>query len=592
MSRRGPDGTGEWFSRDGRVGLGHRRLAIIDLSPTGAQPMAIDDGRFVITFNGEIYNYRRLRMDLERQGCRFRSESDTEVILRLYEKRGPEAMTELRGMFALAIWDAERRGVLLARDPFGIKPLYYADDGSTLRVASQVRALRAHGISSDPDPAGVAGFLLYGSVPEPHTFLREVRALPAGHTLWVDARGPATPHRYFTLAKIFSSNGDGAGADDRSASAPEAAERAREAFLDSVRHHLIADVEVGAFLSAGVDSSAIVSLAMELGSAPLRTVTLSFEEFKGTPADEAPFAEETARRLGTRHETRIIGRADFLEEVPRLMEAMDQPTIDGVNTYFVSWATAQTGLKVALSGLGGDELLGGYPTFRDLPWMVRAACVPSRIPGLGRLARPVLSAMMGQRIPKRYASFLEQGGSYGGAYLLRRGLFGAWELPELIGRDMAVEGLERLESLHLAEDPLQPDPGTPFARISVLEASLYMRNQLLRDSDWASMAHGLELRVPLVDVPLWRALASISSASAPSKKSLLARSTRPALPDAILHRPKTGFSIPVWEWIASSRAFDAWRGVRSLEGPGRQGARRWAYSVLESFVGSSVASLG
>src|SRR5438876_586965 len=234
MAARGPDGRGAWCSQDGRVGLGHRRLAIIDLSERAAQPMASSDGKRVITLNGEIYNYRALRAELELQGCVFRTQSDTEVLLHLYAAKGPEMVHDLRGMFAFALWDGEKRGLLLARDPYGIKPLYIADDGWTLRFASQVKALVAGGrIASEVEPAAWVGFFLLGSVPEPFTTYQEVRALPAGTTVWVDHCGPREPQRFFSIAHTLRS------AEQHSADPQDVSERVRAAVFDSVRHHLV-----------------------------------------------------------------------------------------------------------------------------------------------------------------------------------------------------------------------------------------------------------------------------------------------------------------------------------------------------------------
>ena len=502
MASRGPDGSGEWYSADGRVGFGHRRLSIIDLSSRGAQPMQTADGRLVVTFNGEIYNYRALRSRLEAKGYAFRSNSDTEVLLHLYAELGHEMLRELRGMFAFGIWDCQEQQLLLARDPYGIKPLYYADDGSTLRFASQVKALMAgRGISRDPDPAGWVGFYLFGSVPEPFTTYREVRALPAGSFVRIDQRGLRAPVQYYSIARTYSQ------AQERPLSATakeEVKALVREALLDSVRHHLVADVPVGAFLSAGVDSGALVGLMREAGQQDIQTVTLAFDEFRGTPNDEAPEATAVANFYATRHTTRVVGENEFRSDLPAIIEAMDQPTIDGINVWFVSKAAHELGLKVAISGLGGDELFGGYSSFRDLPTWVRWMAAPSSIPFFGQVLRRAFRRMHGEKlgVSPKVAGLVEFGGSYPGAYLLRRGIFMPWELPEVLGPDLAREGLERLDPINHIACTLAPDPVQPFARVATLESSLYMRNQLLRDTDWASMAHSLEVRVPLVDAVL------------------------------------------------------------------------------------------
>src|SRR5215813_13863307 len=362
MRARGPDGTGAWWSGDRRCGLGHRRLAILDLSERAVQPMASGDGRYVVTFNGEIYNYPCLRKELEAEGAVFRSTSDTEVLLHLFARDGATMVHRLRGMYAFAIWDSIARRLFLARDPYGIKPLYTANDGWTFRFASQVKALLAGGaVSRDPEPAGLVGFHLFGSVPEPFTIYRDIRALPAGHSQWVDAAGPREPEPFACLAAILA---DGA---RKAAPASELRERLRDGVSDSVRAHLLADVEVGIFLSAGVDSGSLLGLMRDSGQREIRAITLAFDEFRDTEEDEAPLAARVAEWYGARHIVRRVGEREFLDDLPAILAAMDQPSIDGINTWFISKVTREAGLKVALSGLGGDELLGGYPSFRELP---------------------------------------------------------------------------------------------------------------------------------------------------------------------------------------------------------------------------------
>ena len=584
MALRGPDSIGAWYSADDRVGFGHRRLTIIDLSSRGAQPMQTTDGKLVVTFNGEIYNYRALRSELEAKGCVFCSNSDTEVLLHLYSERGPDMLDALRGMFAFGIWDSERQQLFLARDPYGIKPLYYADDGSTLRFASQVKALMAGGgVSRDPDPAGWAGFYLFGSVPEPFTTYREVRALPAGSFVLVDRGGIRAPIQYHSIAKIYS----------RARQMPASASAERpvsalvgEALLDSVRDHLVSDVPVGAFLSAGVDSGSLVAMMREAGQQNIQTVTLTFDEFRDTLNDEAPEAAVVADLYGTQHTRRVVSEDEFRSDLPIVMEAMDQPTIDGINVWFVSKAAHELGLKVAISGLGGDELFGGYPSFRDLPRWVRFMRAPSSIPFFGQLVRRAFCKIDGEKfgLGPKAAGLVEFGGSYAGAYLLRRGLFMPWELPEVLGEDLAREGLERLDPINHIHRTLKPDPVQPFARVATLEASLYMRNQLLRDTDWASMAHSLEVRVPLVDAVLLEKLASIGlGINQPSSKALLAQAPKRALPGKS-RRPKTGFVVPIAKWIEKQQQslISEWKRVPSLRSPQCHWSRRWAYSIAQA----------
>ena len=583
MAARGPDGSGDWYSADGRVGFGHRRLTIIDLSSRGAQPMQTADGRLVVTFNGEIYNYRALRSKLEAKGYAFKSNSDTEVLLHLYAELGHDMLRELRGMFAFGLWDSQDEQLLLARDPYGIKPLYYADDGSTLRFASQVKALMAgHAVSKDPDPAGWVGFYLFGSVPEPFTTFREVRSLPAGSFVRIDQRGLRPPIQYYSIAGTYRE------AQQRTLSAAPAKEATkalvREALLDSVRHHLVADVPVGAFLSAGVDSGALVGLMRDAGQQDIQTVTLAFDEFRGTSNDETPEATKLADFYATRHTTRVVGENEFRSDLPAIIEAMDQPTIDGINVWFVSKAAHELGLKVAISGLGGDELFGGYSSFHDLPTWVRWMAAPSSIPFLGQALRRAFRRMRAEKwgLNPKVAGLVEFGGNYPGAYLLRRGLFMPWELPEVLGPEVAREGLKRLDPIKHIAATLIPDPLQPFVRVATLESSLYMRNQLLRDTDWASMAHSLEVRVPLVDAVLLEKLARIGIGIGQRNiKSLLAEAPSRPVPHSTIQRRKTGFGVPIAKWIDRQQqsVISEWKRVPLLRSPRCHWSRRWAYSI-------------
>lgn len=570
MAARGPDGVGEYFSEDGRVGLGHRRLSIIDLSEKGAQPMSSRDGRLVVTFNGEIYNYRELRAALEAEGSEFRSQSDTEILLHLYAHKGEEMVHDLRGMFAFAIWDAACGELFLARDPYGIKPLYYSDDGWTFRFASQVKALLAGGaVSRDSDPAGAVGFYLLGSVPEPFTAFRAIRAVPAGASLLVGRTGASAPRRYHSIAEVFRQSASGKSED---------ADSIREALLDSVRSHLVADVPVGAFLSSGIDSGALVGLMRDAGATDIQTVTIGFEEFRGKPEDETPLAAEVARLYKTKHTTRFVTRAEFEADLPRILEAMDQPSIDGVNTWFVSKAARELGLKVAVSGLGGDELFGGYPSFRDLPRWTRAFALPSGIPFLGAAARSLLAPLTGFfGLSPKAAGMLEYGGTYAGAYLLRRGLYMPWELDAVLDRETIVQGLRRLAPLCMINAELMPGPPSDFARVAVLESSLYMRNQLLRDTDWASMAHSLEVRTPLVDWTLLRRLGT-DQATGVKNKRILASAPSRLLPKVIVDRAKTGFATPIDGWL---RSHPILRDIPGVSEEAAHWARRWSRVVCE-----------
>ena len=573
MIARGPDCGGAWMSDDRRVGFGHRRLSIIDLSEAGNQPMESADGSLIVTFNGEIYNYPDLRDALELKGYKFRSNSDTEVLLHLYADRGEAMVLDLRGMFAFAIWDRNKKSLFLARDRFGIKPLYFADDGWTFRFASQVKALVAGGaVAPEPDPAGLAGYYLFGSVPEPFTIYRTIRALPAGCTMRVGSAGPEREHRYYTVADAYQNALPARRLTD------ETLHNARAALFDSVRKHLIADVPVGIFLSAGVDSGALLGLMRDAGMKDIQAVTVNFDEFLGSTADESLIASELARKYGAHHTVRTVRRAEFEQDLPSIIHAMDQLSIDGVNTWFASKAARELGLKVVISGLGGDELLGGYPSFRDIPKWTRLMWAPSRVPLLGRAVRMALTAIeKSAGLNPKTAGLVELGGTTAGSYLLKRGLFLPWELQKVMTPEVLGEGLRRLMPLDLIDGALTPDPGSDFARVATLETSFYMRNQLLRDTDFASMAHSIEVRVPLVDHVLLSELAAFhGDFGAGAGKSLLASAPREPLPGHVLNRSKTGFQTPVHLWMQAAS-----QNEEASSGPW---ARNWSRVVLKNWM--------
>lgn len=576
MISRGPDGAGLWISQDESLGLAHRRLAILDLSDLGAQPLATPDGRLCIVFNGEIYNYRELRERLRARGHAFRSDSDTEVLLYAYREYGQSMVDHLRGMFAFAIWDEDRHGLFLARDHFGIKPLYLHDNGHVFRAASQVKALLGgRGIDTRLEPAGLVGFHLWGCVPEPYTLYRNVFALPAGHSLWVDQCGPRVPRRFFDISEELEK-----AAAEKPTAMPQDA--LAEALRDSVKHHLIADVPVGIFLSSGLDSATLAALASEAlppqlfdynktgqrSAQTLQAITLGFSEYQNTPLDEVPLAGKLAAHYGFGHHVGRITHHDFDENFAALLSSMDQPTIDGVNTWFVAREAKRAGLKVALSGLGGDELLGGYPSYRQIPKLVTRVRPICSIPGVGKALRFVSAPIVKHHTSPKYASLFEYGGTYGGAYLLRRGLFMPWELPQILDGELVREGWATLQPI-LRLDEWTARVKSPHAKVVAMEMASYMRNMLLRDADWAAMAHSVEIRVPLVDIALFRSLAPHLAGTTPPVKRDLAGAPERALPVEIVDRPKTGFAVPVQQWTGK-------RGQAS----GLRGLRGWARFVI------------
>jgi asparagine synthase (glutamine-hydrolysing) len=558
IAHRGPDDRGAWRSPGGHALYAHTRLSVLDPSPAGHQPMQIEDGRFTIIYNGEIYNFAALRQSLVDAGVAFRSNSDTEVLLRLYQQHGSAFVGRLRGMFAFSIWDQRERTCFLARDRFGIKPLYYHEAGGVLSFASEVRALVRSGLlPATLDSQAVFEYFRTGSVPEPITMIKGVRALEAAHHMtWRD--GEATLGRYWDVE--FPEH-------DRPAD-PVAA--TREALIDSIRHHFVSDVPVGVFLSGGVDSTAIVALATTTQQARLRTFSLTFP---GSTLDEGPEARRTAEHFGTEHHEWPVDASTARTLLADFLSVADQPSIDGFNTFTVSRLAREHDTKVVLSGLGGDELFGGYPSFREVPrlakWGHRA-----RLAGpLGPAAAWIAGEIGGARL-KRAHDLITPAENLQNAYSVFRGIY------------------TRREALALTEhfagssdDVVEPvwsgcviDP-TPEDTISRLELTRYMRNQLLRDTDLMSMAWGVELRVPFLDAPLFAAVARIPAATRlESGKALLLHAV-PEIPEWVAKRPKRGFFFPMAEWLDGSREFAA---VDRVPGVKMQTwYRKWAVLAFE-----------
>ncbi len=546
--RRGPDGEGIWASDENRVVLGHRRLAIIETGDAGAQPMSDATGRWVITFNGEIYNYSALRAELESLGNVFSTNSDTEVLINTVAQWGEAGLKKLRGMFTFALWDKLQQELWLVRDPYGIKPLYVAITNGTIWFASQARTLASlASVDTQRDPAAVVGLYLWGHVPEPFSWWQGIEVFPAGHVQRIRSGSvPASlPKAYYCIQEAFVCH----------QAEPLIPGQLREVMLGSVRHHLVADVPVGIFLSAGVDSTVVAALATELKT-KLKTITLAFDEYKGTPFDEAPAAESIAKQLNSDHTTVRISRPDFESLLDDFLNCMDVPTIDGLNMYLVSRAAAAQGLKVALSGVGGDELFGGYASFRQIPKLLRFHRYFSSL-GLGRQRKYKYATSISRafRINPKFVGILKYGDSITSAYLLRRSLMLEEELDTVLDESWINEGIERLSTVEALNRTLDADylnDASDHMEIALLESCWYMRNQLLRDGDWASMAWGLELRMPYVDVDVLKNLSPAIASNRPPNKEELSNCSIFSLSESA-RRPKTGFATPLREWTTGSR---------------------------------------
>jgi asparagine synthase (glutamine-hydrolysing) len=535
LAHRGPDGEG--FHIEGPAGLGHRRLAIIDLA-TGVQPMAGPDGKTWITFNGEIYNFRELRPELESCGYRFRTTSDTEVILAAYEAWGVECLLRLRGMFAFGIWDIPRRRLFLARDRVGIKPLVYAWDGRRLIFASELKAILQESLfPRELDWDAFRDYLTFHYIPSPRTIFRQVRKLPPACYLLLDIeRGEPEVHRYWDLR--FAPN--------PSLSESEWLEGLRWHLRDSVRSHLVSDVPIGAFLSGGIDSSTVVALMAQAVKGPVRTFSIGFDE---ADFDELTYAREVARRYGTDH-TEFVVKPDALEAMPRLAWQFDEPFADSsaLPTYYVSKITREH-VTVALSGDGGDENFAGYLRYAQAltlhEWL-------DFLPGL--LARPLF----------RMVSSLQPAGSRGQAYLELRG-------QDPIARYFQMVTYQRSETLRKlltpdAQRKVVPEVnadsfcrvarlgGTPdyISTLQYLDIHTYLPEDILTKVDRTSMLVSLEARVPLLDHVLMEFLATMPTTLKlhnGNGKAILKRAMANQLPSGVLNRRKMGFGVPLVAWF-------------------------------------------
>jgi asparagine synthase (glutamine-hydrolysing) len=530
MSHRGPDAAG--FHQAGKAFLGHTRLSIIDLASCSNQPMADATGRYHIVFNGEIYNYRQLRSRLPDYS--FSTNGDTEVILAAYSSWGPECVKEMAGMFAFAIWDAYKETLFLSRDRLGVKPLYYFESSGRFLFASELKALLASGIvSPSVDKVAVSEFLQFQSITFPSTILQDVQMVEAGTWLTI-TRSEKVIGRYWNMVQAtpgFDFSDSGA-----------IREHTRQLLYQSVERRMVSDVPVAAFLSGGIDSTAVVGIMSSISSEPVNTFNVSFDESR---FDESAYAKAVAERFRTRHQEVRVKSASFLDELLPALDAMDTPSGDGVNSYVVSKAIRQTGIKVALSGTGGDELFAGYPIFAHYFRLMKAAKWWS--------GTALLRQMLGRLIPQqgrldRYRELLVAGqAGIAAFYPALRRVIPAYRIKVLTDLPLDV-GYPMHGSL--AEDPaLQRLP--LLSQVSVAEYMGYTQNTLLRDMDQMSMANSLEVREPFFDHNLVEFIMHVPDHQKISSlpKSLLVESLEPLVPADVARRKKQGFEFPWKIWM-------------------------------------------
>ena len=555
LAHRGPDDSGTVILRDsGRqdveIGLGNRRLAILDLSTLGHQPMNDPATSNWIVYNGEVYNFREVRAKLEQQRVHFSGHSDTEVILKAYAQWGEKCLEEFRGMFAFAIWDAQRHRLFVARDPMGIKPLYYYQSDHYFIFSSEVRTLLGTGLVPRAiDSAGLVNYLTFGSLYDPNTLVEGVSSLPPGcHLTW--EKGQLKLEQYWDLVDRNPGerydHAPGPSAEKREELEAQVAEIVDE----SVRMQLVSDVPVGVFLSGGIDSSSLVGILSRNGVRP-STFSIVFRE---EDHSEAEYSRAIAQHFRTDHHEVTVSQADFFAAIAPAIHAMDLPTVDGINTYFVSERTRAAGVKVALSGLGGDEMFAGYSSFRTVPRMERFAGTWERIPAT---LRSPLASVFAAFAPssdqnRKFTALGRDGRRILHPYFLSRMLFTPAQTNELL-----PEMKKNVGAFLRAEQPLRESLNRSQSldsvnRVSYLEARCYMLNTLLRDSDFMSMAHGLEVRVPLIDHRLARRILALPGSwklNAGTPKPLLVRALSGQLPEEIVHRPKRGFTLPFDHWL-------------------------------------------
>ena len=525
IHHRGPDSRGEWLSPDGHYWLGNCRLAIVDLSPTGAQPMTDPATGNVIVTNGEIYNHRAVRQKLG-GNVDWRGTSDTETLLVGYARWGQSVVDHIKGMFAFAIYDAARNELFLARDRLGQKPLYYVIEADGVRAASEVKVLLdgARAVSSH----AISAYLQWGASPEGSLLHGDIKMLPAGHAMTIAADGEIKTWRYWPARPSFLSPTE------------NVVPRLRALIETAVDEHLLSDVPVASFLSGGIDSSIITALAARKLSNKLQTYSVGFdlEEF-----DESSIALEVAQRYRTDHHRIQLSETEVIESVTEAVARLDLPSVDAINTYIVSRAVARHGVKVALSGLGGDELFGGYPSFRDVPKLQLLAAFP---PFLRRL----LALPIG--LSHRLAD-LPPSGNPGELAQWRRRFFTDADLVRA-GLPLVVEPSD--QSVALPDD---------FAQISWAELTGYMRRMLLRDADQMSMAVSLEMRVPFLDHTLVEyvlGLPAVAKKRYRGVKGLLVEACRDLLPSSVYDRPKAGFVLPMKQWMRGPLAAFVEEGLR------------------------------
>ncbi|HNF32958.1 MAG TPA: asparagine synthase (glutamine-hydrolyzing) [Bacteroidia bacterium] len=535
ISHRGPDDEGYYV--DEQVALGHRRLAIIDLSPAGHQPMHSNDGNLEIAFNGEIYNFNDVKKLLT--GYAFKSGSDTEVILAAYQQWGKDCLHHLNGMFAFAIWDKAKQELFIARDRLGIKPVYYFSKDKMFLFSSEIRALLQSGIVPRKiNRRVIHEYFTYQTIHAPETFINNVFMLMPGHCMTINTSG-INIERYWHIVENtdFSSSGK---------SYREVCEDINKLFFDAVNRRLISDVPFGAFLSGGIDSSAVVGAMSRIHTQPVKTFTIAFDE---SDFSEAKFAKLIADKFKTDHHEFLLKPEEFLNQLPEAMNALDHPSGDGPNSYIVSKITRQAGVTMALSGLGGDELFAGYPVFKRTELLYQKSWLWKLPLPLRQLLGKLITALKKDTASiKLQQLLLSPDASLQYSFPVSRQISNAQQLSLFI--EEKFNGIDAVKEI--IKELNKSSAGLPlFSQVSAAEISSYMQNVLLRDTDQMSMAVALEVRVPFLDYKLVEYVMGVNDEykNPVYPKKLLVDSLGDLLPDEVVHRKKMGFVFPWERWL-------------------------------------------
>ncbi|GAB2983553.1 asparagine synthase (glutamine-hydrolyzing) [Mucilaginibacter puniceus] len=519
----GPDDEGIFSDSEKGLVFGHRRLSLIDLTSNGHQPMADIHQKAWITFNGEIYNYRELKEELIKLGTQFHSHSDTEVIIQAYLHWGTASFEKIQGMFAFALFDTTKNITYLVRDSSGIKPLYYHVQNKQLSFASEIKALKQAGIATEADENWRIRFLAYGHIPEPYTTLKNVFSLPKGHFLkWDNKNSICTINTYLQPHNTNLVYG-----------ADQARDYIHQALKTAVNRQLVADAPLGVFLSGGIDSSIITLLANQQHK-NLKTVSIFFDE---SAYDESSYQNAVAAQIQGEKFAHLVKQHDFNTYLPQIINAMDMPTTDGINSWFISKYAHEDGLKAVLSGIGADELFGGYPSFKRIKNLKYLRMLPKQLLGVTRHFKADKYKKL---------SYLQYD-HYLADYLLLRGIF----IPDDIAKILDAD-INQVDEVLFSDGSYPSIKSYDEQLASDFETNMYMQNQLLRDTDVMSMSHGLEVRVPFLDEEFIKVVQSISPQirfdNHPPKK-LLIDSFKELLPETVWNRPKMGFSFPLQQWM-------------------------------------------